>query len=666
MDLPELRNFHVTCDGRGVVTAALDVPGRAYNLFTEQVLGELQSLVARLEHDPAARFVIFCSSKESGFLAGGDLREISGLQSLQSAEQIVIIGQKLFDRLEGLSIPTAAVIHGPCLGGGLEFALACRYRIARDDDSTRLGLPEVKLGLLPAWGGTQRLPELVGLEAALPMLLTGRKVSAQQGLKMGLVDAVWPADRWAEGVESSLPPGWKRRRAWQQGRPCRRDAAVHQDPGRLRARARPRLRVHGARRFCRRHAGGWRFAGGMARRCRRSFPPSRKGSAMGGRRDWHGNARSSPNSSLATFAGAGWHVSSGARESGRHEPWVDGLDDRGGAATDGRAVCRPRGDGLPPSGSPLDVGRVRPGRRSRCPRIAGHRAAARRPLRRMVHELAGVGVAAIRHGPHRRGPGDHQPGVPGRGTRIHPGAVGSPRAGADRAAPVEPLFRVAARGHVRNWTPPRPGELRSAKFPHLQWVVRIRGREHPGMLAWQELERAGEGIAAERLEEAQRQLAPSDPINLQYTSGTTGLPKGALLEPPQPAVECLLRRRTSAAGGGRPHLHPGAVVPLFRLRAGHDVRRGQRRGDGLSARELRRRGHAPRHRGRALHRDLRRADHVHRRVGTSQFPPAGYVVAADGNHGRQPLPDRTHEARRRTRWGPARSPSPTARRKRRR
>ena len=84
MDLSNLKNFRVTCDGRGVVTVALDVPGRAYNLFTEQVLAELQSLVAHLEHDPAARLVIFRSAKESGFLAGGDLREISALPNCQS------------------------------------------------------------------------------------------------------------------------------------------------------------------------------------------------------------------------------------------------------------------------------------------------------------------------------------------------------------------------------------------------------------------------------------------------------------------------------------------------------------------------------------------------------------------------------------------------------
>ena len=132
----------------------------------------------------------------------------------------------------------------------------------------------------------------------------------------------------------------------------------------------------------------------------------------------------------------------------------------------------------------------------------------------------------------------------------------------------------------------RPGELRSAKFPHLQWVVRIRGAEHPGMLAWQDLETAGEETTAETLGEAERQLAAGDAINLQYTSGTTGLPKGVLLSHRNLLLNAYYAAEHQRLDGERPDLHSGAAIPLFWLRAGHDVRRGQRRGDGLSAREL--------------------------------------------------------------------------------
>jgi 3-hydroxyacyl-CoA dehydrogenase / enoyl-CoA hydratase / 3-hydroxybutyryl-CoA epimerase len=201
MALPDLTCFHVARDPRGVVAAALDVPGRKHNVLGEQVFLEFETLLHWLEHDPAVRLVRFESGKESGFLAGADLRELYALGSREAAERLGGLGQRLFHRLERFPLPTVAVIHGPCLGGGLEFALACRYRVARDDDRTRLGLPEVGLGLVSAWGGTQRLPRRIGLSAALPMILDGTQLSAAQALQLGLVDGAWAAGRFAEGVE---------------------------------------------------------------------------------------------------------------------------------------------------------------------------------------------------------------------------------------------------------------------------------------------------------------------------------------------------------------------------------------------------------------------------------------------------------------------------------
>src|SRR5262249_42705539 len=99
-------------------------------------------------------------------------------------------GQDLFGKLEGLSVPTLAVIHGPCLGGGLELALACDYRVALDQPRTQLGLPEIELGLVPGWGGTQRLPRVIGMEPALKIILRGRRVGAREALSWGLVDAL--------------------------------------------------------------------------------------------------------------------------------------------------------------------------------------------------------------------------------------------------------------------------------------------------------------------------------------------------------------------------------------------------------------------------------------------------------------------------------------------
>lgn len=199
--LSRLKNFRVTRDSRGVVTALLDVPGRAQNVFNEDVIFELQRIVGEIEHLPDVRLLLFRSGKPSGFLAGADVHEIASIRSHQTADQIVTVGQKLFDRLEGLSIPTVAAIHGPCLGGGLEFALACRHRIAQDDPRTRFGFPEVELGLLPGWGGTQRLPQRVGVAEALTMILTGRKLSASDALKIGLVDAAWQPEQFDRGME---------------------------------------------------------------------------------------------------------------------------------------------------------------------------------------------------------------------------------------------------------------------------------------------------------------------------------------------------------------------------------------------------------------------------------------------------------------------------------
>lgn len=201
MPISGLNNFRLSRDSRGVLTATLDVPGRSCNVFDESVVAELQMLVAEWEHDPALKLVLFRSDKESGLLAGADLLTIRGIRSRETADQIVTIGQKLFDRLERLPIPTVAVIHGACLGAGLEFALACHYRVARDDGRAQLGLPEVQLGLLPAWGGTQRLPERIGVAAALPMILTGRKLSARQAARVGLVDLASPPETFEADLD---------------------------------------------------------------------------------------------------------------------------------------------------------------------------------------------------------------------------------------------------------------------------------------------------------------------------------------------------------------------------------------------------------------------------------------------------------------------------------
>ncbi|MHB8864927.1 MAG: 3-hydroxyacyl-CoA dehydrogenase NAD-binding domain-containing protein [Pirellulaceae bacterium] len=183
-------HLRVERDERDIVTVTFDCPDRSVNVFEDNLLRELQVLIQDLESDASARLVVFRSGKESGFFAGADVRRIEQISSAEESESILQLGQRLFQRIELLPVPTVAVIHGICLGGGLEFALACTHRVAQDSLTTRIGLPETQLGLIPGWGGTQRLPRVVGLTAAIRMILEASQLTAVQAQRIGLIDAV--------------------------------------------------------------------------------------------------------------------------------------------------------------------------------------------------------------------------------------------------------------------------------------------------------------------------------------------------------------------------------------------------------------------------------------------------------------------------------------------
>ena len=182
--MPALTLQHL--DGIAVVT--IDLPGEPVNKVTAGVRAEFAAMFAQLEGDSAVKGVVLVSGKSDTWLAGADIDEFLTLQSAADAEALSRGGQALLARLETLSIPVVAAIHGACLGGGLETALACRYRIASDHPKTVLALPEVQLGLIPGAGGTQRLPQLIGLQRGLDMILTSRNVRARKAYQMGLVD----------------------------------------------------------------------------------------------------------------------------------------------------------------------------------------------------------------------------------------------------------------------------------------------------------------------------------------------------------------------------------------------------------------------------------------------------------------------------------------------
>lgn len=172
----------------GVAVVTFDLPNESVNKLSRAVKDEFVALVTRLERDPAIHGAVLISGKPDVWIAGADIEEFLQLKTSADAERLSRDGQMLLDSLERLRIPIVAAIHGACLGGGLEAALACRYRIATDHPKTILGLPEVQLGLIPGAGGTQRLPRRVGLTSALDMILTGKHVRAQKALQLGLVD----------------------------------------------------------------------------------------------------------------------------------------------------------------------------------------------------------------------------------------------------------------------------------------------------------------------------------------------------------------------------------------------------------------------------------------------------------------------------------------------
>lgn len=180
--------LRTSLDSDRVMTVWMDVPGKPVNTCSMLMLDELDALLQQIEKDaPAA--VIFASAKPRSFSAGADLVEVGKM----SGEELAVYlakGQSVFSRIARLAMPTVAAINGDCLGGGFEMALACQLRVAADDPSISIGLPEVKLGLIPAWGGSTRLPRLIGLRRALGILLAGKTMPPRKALKSGLVDEV--------------------------------------------------------------------------------------------------------------------------------------------------------------------------------------------------------------------------------------------------------------------------------------------------------------------------------------------------------------------------------------------------------------------------------------------------------------------------------------------
>ncbi len=208
MSQPEYRNWRIESDLDGITWLTIDRAGETANSLSREVFTELEQIVSQLEKKPPTGLILQ-SGKKNSFIVGADVREFDQVSSAAEAEAFIREAHRLLDRVEALSCPTAVIIDGYCLGGGLELALCFDYRVARNVDSTRLGFPEVKLGIYPGFGGSARATRQLGGYHALPIMLTGRMLRAGQAKALGLVDQL---------VGPHASPRWAARRAVLAGR----------------------------------------------------------------------------------------------------------------------------------------------------------------------------------------------------------------------------------------------------------------------------------------------------------------------------------------------------------------------------------------------------------------------------------------------------------------
>ena len=193
-------------DNNGVANLVFDLAGEKVNKLSAPVLLELEQIINELRENQKVKILIIKSSKENIFIAGADIGEIKQITTEEEAKEKVTIGQNIFNKISALPFPTLAVIDGACLGGGLELALACNYRICSDGEKVKIGLPEVSLGIIPGFGGTQRLPLLIGLEESLKIILSAKPVDARKAFKIGVVDQIIRQEFLSDGIEKFIAP----------------------------------------------------------------------------------------------------------------------------------------------------------------------------------------------------------------------------------------------------------------------------------------------------------------------------------------------------------------------------------------------------------------------------------------------------------------------------
>ena len=205
-----MKHWRLAIEDSGIAVAILDKAGESANSLSAEVMGEFGRILDQLDLYPPKGLIVR-SGKEAGFIAGADIGEFTQLDTPAKGRALVARGWELFNRLAAVRYPTLALVRGHCLGGGLELALACRYLLAVDEPGTKMGLPEVMLGIFPGWGGMLRLPKRVGPAAALDMMLTGKTIDAKRARKMGLADDCVPPRVMEMAARQLLLSGQPRR-----------------------------------------------------------------------------------------------------------------------------------------------------------------------------------------------------------------------------------------------------------------------------------------------------------------------------------------------------------------------------------------------------------------------------------------------------------------------
>ena len=194
-------NWKVEIDGNGIAWLHFDMPGTSANLLSQAAIKELDDIIKGFETD-LPRAVIILSDKKDSFIFGADIKEFTALDNKEQALAFMHNGHNLMDRIEALSCPTVSMVHGLCFGGGTELSLACDYIVASDDKKTKIGLPEIKLGIHPGYGGTARSIERCGPMAAMGIMLTGRALTARAAKKIRLIDEAVPIRQLTAAAEN--------------------------------------------------------------------------------------------------------------------------------------------------------------------------------------------------------------------------------------------------------------------------------------------------------------------------------------------------------------------------------------------------------------------------------------------------------------------------------